>query len=94
VSQDTETTVVVFRKWTRQCDQGPGDDVIALFPEIPGSPGMCESFEHFGQHGSAGYDGVLSITRAATPDEYADLKRELEAEPYGYRLDVRLRRPH
>lgn len=89
--EDDETTepetVVVFRKWR---DTG---EVIALFPQIDGGRGLCSSFEHVGQHGGADYDGVISRTDPATEDEYADLKKELESEPYNYKLIVRKRRP-
>jgi hypothetical protein len=33
------------------------------------------------------------VTRPATPEEYADLKRELERPPYEYRLHVIKRTP-
>lgn len=76
---------VVFRVWK---DGHGQDDVIALFPSLPGTtdPGTCSSYQHVGQHGSASYDGVMEATRAATPAEYADLQRELESNPYFYLL--------
>lgn len=73
------TVPVVFRKWS---DGG----IIALFPNLPGSPGYCSSYEHLGQHGSADYYYVLSRTTPAKPSEYAPLKRELES--IGYTLRV------
>jgi len=81
-----DPTVVVFRRWRN-------GDVIALFPEVPGSPGFCSSFEHVGQHGDASYSGVICQTTPATPEEYADLKTELESAPYNYVLRVVKRRP-
>jgi hypothetical protein len=84
--QDEHETPVVFRKY------GPrrGDDVIALFPAEPGTydPHTCSSYVHIGQHGSADPLLVIKRTRPAKPDEYADLKAELEGAPYGYRLKV------
>lgn len=81
-----QSDVVVFRKWR---DTG---DVIALFPEIQWSATLVKSYEHVGQHGAANYDSVIRHSVAATPDEYAPLKAELEAAPYNYVLDVRKRR--
>src|SRR5262245_42663523 len=87
--QDTEITPVIFRKF------GPrrGGDVLALFPAEIGTyePHTCSSYAHVGQHGSAtiaGPNSVIYCTRPATSEEYADLKAELEAAPYGYRLKV------
>lgn len=81
---DTETTRVVFRKWS---DGTP----IAFFPgdeEYKLSRGAyCGSFMHIGQHGSADVQ-LMGRLLPATPEEYADLKAELEGEPYGYRLQV------
>lgn len=81
--QDTEETPVIFRKWN-------DGSIIALFPADPGTNHAytCSSYEHVGQHGAAEPVGVIRRTRPATPQEYADLKRELESAPYGYRLKV------
>lgn len=77
-----DITKVIFRKW-------PDGDVIALFPEDPGTneAGTCDSYMHVGQHGAASY-GLVYDTRLATEEEYASLKRELEAPPYEYKLKV------
>ncbi len=88
----SETTPVVFRVWPKS----NGGGVIALFPTLPGStsdPYSCDSFEHVGQHGSADCTGTIRGTRAAKPDEYASLKRELESPPYEYKLKVYARVP-
>lgn len=86
-----DPTVVIFRKWYRRCD---GTGVIALFPQDEGwRTGLCNSFEHTSQHGSADYMGVVTRTRAAKPHEYADLAKELESDPYNYQLDIRQRAP-
>ncbi len=85
-------TAVMFRVWRKTKDD-PGGTVVALFPLESEGRGLCSSFEHVGQHGSADYTGVIGRTRAATPDEYRDLKRELEGAPYRYTLRVYKRRP-
>jgi hypothetical protein len=84
-----DSTTVIFRKY------GDGE-VIALFPyELANvdSPWPCVSYMHVGQHGAADLAGVMGHTEPATPDEYAPLMRELESQPYRYRLTVRLRTP-
>ena len=84
-------TKVVFRKWRKR----EGEGIIALFPEIPAdlSGYLCQSYQHVGQHGAASYDKLVSVQNAptvpATPEEYADLKEELES--IGYVLEVRRR---
>lgn len=84
----SDATVVIFRKWNN-------GQVIALFPMEPVTynPAYCESFEHIGQHGAADPHGIVLRTTAASPDEYAAVKRELESAPYGYQLEVRKRIP-
>lgn len=89
VTQDTETTAVVFRRW-----RGEPHTVIALFPDIqngdPQDTNNVLSYEHIGQHGGADYSGVIRRTVRATPREYRDLKAELEG--LGYNLKVKLTR--
>jgi hypothetical protein len=76
-------TVVLFRK-----SVGEHEDVTAVFPfeeAIRDKPYMgC--YAHVGQHGSCHIDWVMESTRAATPEEYAPLKRELEQAPFGYKF--------
>lgn len=74
---ETNQTPVVFRKWKK-------GDIIALLPEYsngynnrPYFRDTVMSYEHVGQHGEASYSGVISRTKLATPDEYADLLKEL-----------------
>jgi hypothetical protein len=82
-------TPVIFRKWPKS----EGGDVIALFPCDPGTSEYdCDSYQHIGQHGAANLD-IIYRTKLAKPEEYADLKRELESAPYHYHLDVRKRIP-
>lgn len=77
---ENEITTVVFRVWE-------GGDVFALFPEIDDGRGYCSSYEQLGQHAPADYRGCIRDTSPATPEQYAALKRELEA--IGYTLRVR-----
>jgi len=89
MSEETaEETVVIFRKW-----RGKPHSVMALMPELASSYNghYCDAYEHAGQHGGADYHGVIDQTRAASPEEYADLKAELESEPYNYRFAVKQR---
>jgi len=77
-------TPVLFRTW-------PDGVVDAFFPTEPGTPdpSTCEVYSHIGQHSSGNLIACIARTRPATPDEYADLKRELEG--IGYILDIRHR---
>lgn len=89
---DPDHAVVIFRKW-----RSGGKEVFALFPEIYASEGSngqyylkyCLSYQHLGQHGSAWYEYCIRASRPAKPEEYAELKRELES--IGYKLSVRQR---
>jgi hypothetical protein len=84
-----EVTAVIFRKFRAQ-----PHEVIALFPYVPGDVHglMMDSYLHAGQHGQAS-PNITGWTRPAAPAEYADLKRELEAQPYRYVLRVLRRTP-
>lgn len=75
---------VLFRAEKRGEFKG---QVTAVFPTLPGSPGMLTCYAHVGQHGSCS-KAWLADTRPATPDEFAALKRELESAPFHYRLKV------
>lgn len=79
-----DVTPVIFRVWPKN----KGGDVIALFPTLPEDRMgyECSSYQHVGQHGAADCNGVIRVTRAASPEEYAPLKRELEG--IGYKLKV------
>jgi len=83
--QDDNETPVVFR-----ADREAGVLwITAVFPCEPADifGDKFTIYQHVGQHG-AGAAQWYWRTRAARPDEYADLKRELESAPYGYRLKV------
>lgn len=85
--QDTEETPVIFR--VHRQPKTHGSDVVAVFPCEPFSAAGREMvcYAHVGQHGGCDF-GWYRETRPAFPEEYADLKAELEAAPYGYRLKV------
>ena len=81
-----DETLTIFRKL--KTDYPPyRPEIIALFPEEPYNDTLCMSYMHVGQHGGADYQGVISITENATPEEYSDLKTELES--IGYNLKIR-----
>ncbi len=82
--RDTTPTVVIFRT-----DLGRHGAVVALFPELPADVlgRFCLCYQHLGQHSSADTTVVIAQTRPAKPNEYAELKRELES--IGYELDIR-----
>lgn len=76
-----EKTKVIFRKYE-------GGGIIAIFPEELGTLDYytCSSYMHVGQHGVCVPHGVTLNTKPATPEEYKDLKEELEDR--GYKLQV------
>ena len=78
----TDKTKVIFRKFDES------DDIIAIFPEIPGTNNGwdCQSYMRVGQHGAADPHGILQITTLASAAEYGELKKELEN--IGYKLEV------
>jgi hypothetical protein len=82
MKQDDEVTPVVFRRERRK-----DGEVTAV---MPCEPADCNGryttcYAHVGQHGSASMLWYYT-TRAAKPDEYADLLKELES--LGYRVKV------
>lgn len=83
----TPRDIVIFRVWK------DGDDIIALFPYIPGNcnPCTCSSYMHVGQHGAADPHLVVRKTRPARSEEYMSLMKELEL--VGYSMVVRKRMP-
>lgn len=80
---------VIFRFWKK--------DIIAIFPEELGdsSPYTCSSYMHIGQHGACDPNLIIDHSRLATPEEYDDLKEELE-DQVGYNLIIikRYRQDH
>ena len=79
-------TTVIYRKWKSGSGKGV---VIALFPRIEENAGRCLSYEHVGQHGIADYNAIIRMTDPAQPEEYADLKAELERIGYDLRIAKR-----
>ncbi len=80
---DAEPVPVIFR--AERAGEFKGD-VTAVFPTLPGTGAFDVTvYAHIGQHGTGGREWHQG-TRAAKPEEYSDLKRELES--IGYRLDV------
>jgi len=75
--------IVVFRKYRN-------GDIIALFPFMNEGLNMCNSYMHIGQHGSADYNLVVSGTKPASKEEYADLFEELKQ--IGYNMEIRERK--
>jgi hypothetical protein len=94
MEQDDFETLVVFRKYKRKhkskcCQETGGIEILALFPDIIEKPnGACSCYQHVGQHGSADYNYCIDeLTIPAKPEEYKDLKEELES--LGYKLKIR-----
>lgn len=72
-------------------DQFTGDHergttgVFAYFPEVVHNGELKTCYSHIGQH-SACHPDYAKECKEATPDQYADLKKELEG--LGYNLNV------
>lgn len=83
---------VIFRKY-------PAGEVVALFPGTGKSQGnyhmYCQNYMHVGQHSAARYSKVMKDTKPASLDdpEVQALKKELESEPYNYKIIVLQRAP-
>ena len=90
--QNTDETPVVFRKMR----PSQGGEVLALFVAEAGNYDgyTIGCYAHVGQHGQADYRHCIDTSRPATPEEYADLKHELESTPYGYRLKIYQKQTH
>ncbi|UGY15205.1 hypothetical protein HAP48_0042890 [Bradyrhizobium septentrionale] len=82
-------TPVIFRACTFKEPEGRAAEITAVFPAELGAydANTMSCYAHLGQHGICDV-GWYIRTRPATPEEYADLKRELEAAPFGYRFKV------
>jgi hypothetical protein len=91
IINEPETTVI-FRKFTGKEFEGFNPEIIAFFTEQNWTSGDCNqgmvmSYMIVGEHGEADYYGLLSDTKLATPEEYADTKKVLEN--LGYKLVVK-----
>jgi len=86
IKQTDEITPVLFRI-DRIGDFKGG--LTAIFPcdpsDLQGNGMSC--FAHVGQHSGCTL-AWFHTTRAAIPEEYAALRRELESAPYGYRFKI------
>jgi hypothetical protein len=72
-------TEVIFRK--------DKSGIFALFPhEVADYKGNVTSYQHIGQHSSADYNHCIRNSKVATPEQYADLQRELKG--IGYDLKI------
>ena len=81
-------TLVKFRKQIGGTFDG---EIVAVFPQLlynkrMHGTGMKQGYAHIGQHSPVHIDWVKNETEAATPEEYAALKAELEQ--IGYTLKI------
>ena len=84
---DRSTTRVIFKNTPKRNGLV---EAIAFLVDCPANPGNILSYMHVGQHGEASRGFFYDCT-PAKPEEYADLKKELEF--VGYDLQVRTRLP-
>ena len=84
MTENQNKTDVIFK-----ITPGPKKEVIAFLPDIPANPGNLMSYMHVGQHGEASLDFYLEC-KPAKPEQYHDLKLELEG--IGYELNIIKRR--
>ena len=88
MNKDTEQTKVIFRVDERD----KGFEVLAVFPEMAGDMNpyrTCTCYAHIGQHSSCDVF-VVDWTRPAKPEEYEDLKQELESLGYNLKIVKRM----
>ncbi len=83
MKQDTQPTEVQFRMFR--------GEVTAFFPYEVESPNHVMCYAHNGQHSMCVWN-FHQTSKPATPDQYADLYKELEQ--IGYKLKVIKRRSH
>lgn len=85
LNTQTETTDMAFLiDQTEEIGQ-----VLAIMPAhaaTVGRPNHCTCYVHVGQHGACDLDAALHYYDEASPDEYADLKAELEGLGYNVRV--------
>jgi hypothetical protein len=63
-------------------------ECVAFLLDCPANTNRVLSYMHVGQHGEADL-GWMNWLKLATPEQYADLKQELES--LGYSLQIRKR---
>jgi hypothetical protein len=76
---EKEFTRVVFKMTPK--DRFAGKECIAFLLDMDANPGRIMSYMHVGQHSEADI-GFCVACHLATPEEYADLKEELESMDY------------
>jgi len=76
--KDKHQTTVIFRKFKE-------GDIIAFFP-YETERYITPSYMHIGQHGDSDYSELINRTKLAHPNEYENLKKELE--DIGYNLKI------
>ncbi len=76
---------VLFRIGRSKAEAAYG--VTAVFPDQAENNGNVGCYAHIGQHGACSRRWYYT-TRPAKPDEYADLKSELESASYHYEFRV------
>jgi hypothetical protein len=77
------TTKVIFRMLKNPYNKN--DEVIAIFPELPGDMNpyiTCQSYQHVGQHGAACVNLTGRYTAPAKEEQYKDLLAELVSIGY------------
>lgn len=85
INPNRNGTRVIFRTFNSGIAKG---EVIALFPDDlwmgadHWNTNYVTSYMHIGQHSGADYTGMIMETRAAKPNEYAPLLRELKEIGY------------
>lgn len=68
---------VMFRKYLVD------DDIFALFPDMhEDGDDLVTCYQHIGQHGIGSLILSMEASIPATPEEYADLEKELEQRGY------------
>ena len=83
VDEGTETPTKVIFLVNERDPKDP--DLFAFFPEEVHNGEYLTAYSHIGQH-SAAHPDYAKESREATPEEYADLKAELEG--IGYNLEI------
>jgi hypothetical protein len=87
---NVERTLVIFRRWKRN-----PKSVIAIFPlELGnGSPVLCSSYEHIGQHGACD-PGIVCDTIACKDTDIDVIELIHELQSIGYNLTIGKRIPN
>ena len=84
MEKDKYKTDVIFRVDTKLEPKGT---IFALMPhQCCDHEGHIDTYQHVGQHSTANYRYCVSISRLATPEEYKDLKEEMESLGYDLRV--------